>query len=299
MEHIIIDISKPIINHFENTTFAIGRFQALHRGHQHLFREVSRLFPNKKRGVLTFTPDPRDYFFGKIQPKILTREERIEKFRELGIDILVEFVFNDIFAQMTKKAFIETLQTLGIDSIIHGEDFRFGSDQDQSDTTYPQLISIIDFQVDGEKVSSSLMSDFLQRGQIKELNQSLNYSYFVRGNVVRGKQLARKLGFPTANLDVESEKMLPENGVYATRTKIGDQLFSSITHVGPSPTFNRQKQVVETHIIGETLELYDTKITVFFESQIRKVENFSGMSAVRNQLKRDVDAVKQYFDSKN
>lgn len=295
MEHIIIDVTKPITYQAHNIVFAIGRFQALHIGHQHLLSEAKRFFPTRKCGVITFTPDPRDYFSKKVNPKILTYTERLQKFEEIGVEVLIEFVFNETFSQLSKREFLDLMQKMNIDAIVHGQDFHFGNQNDYHHIKSPILHEVSDLQINNTKVASSELAKYLDKGAIRTLNEALNYVYSVTGNVISGRKLARKIGFPTANLNVDAEKILPVSGVYATRTKIDNETYESITHVGPSPTFEHFNQVIETHVFNYHKNLYDKKITVFFYEKIRDVEKFSGIEAVENQIKQDIICVKQYF----
>lgn len=296
MEHIIIDITKPIEYRANNTVFTIGRFQALHKGHRHLINEAKRRFPGRRQGILTFSPDPRDFFLKQVQPKLLTKQERFTMFEALGIDIVIEFVFHESFAKLSQRAFIELMDQLHIDAIVHGQDFRFGAMESADCLKRTMMIAVEDVLLnESEKVSSSVLASYLENGNIEELNKALDYQYAISGSVVQGKQLARKLGFPTANLLIDKEKMLPGNGVYATQTMIDGKYYHSMTHVGPSPTFERQAKIVETHILDENLELYDQVITVFFYKQIRGVQTFDGIEAVQKQLCIDKSVVKQFF----
>lgn len=299
MEHIVIDTSKPLVHHFEDTVFAIGRFQALHRGHQHLLTELTARFPQKRCGVLTFFPDPRDFFSDTVQQKVLTHEERLSKFEQLGIDVVVEFKFDRLFSNMTKIEFVTLLKKLGIETIIHGEDFRFGRLDDERKSKNSMMQAIHDIYVDGMKVSSTQLNRYLQIGAIDQLNSALNYPYFLSGVVTGGDQRARTLGFPTANLIVDAEKMLPSDGVYATQTLYNGSVFQSVTHIGPSPTFHREAKKIETYVFNMDEDLYGETLTIQFYKRIRGVQVFSGVEAVKIQLQHDIEQVKQYFYQEN
>lgn len=281
----------------DHIVFVIGRFQAFHRGHQYLIEQAKALFPTYRVGIITFSPDPRDFFAGSIQQKILTHAERLKKFEASGVDEVIEFTFDDAFSKLTKKAFLQLMKSFQIEHIVHGGDFRFGSVDDHHQVDASILHEIPDLEVANQKISSSELVIVLQSGEIEELNRLLGYTYEVTGNVIQGKQLARQIGFPTANLFIDSEKLLPENGVYATKTSIDDKIYTSITHIGPSPTFDRKEKVVETHIIDRDLLLYGKDITVLFYKKIRGIQTFSGIDAVKQQLIEDVEVVKSFFTS--
>lgn len=299
MEHIVVDITKPLAFQMNDTVFSIGRFQALHLGHQHLIKEAKRLFPNKKQGILTFSPDPRDFFSKNTQPKILTAQERYSKLEQLGIDVVVEFVFNQAFANMTKQSFIELLQQLNIEHVIHGQDFRFGSVEDDSTIKNSMLIAVEDLKVENMRVSSSQMNMYLQAGKIDMLNQSLGYTYSISGHVISGEKIARKLGFPTANVQIPNEKMLPGDGVYITQTYIDGEMFESVTHVGTSPTFQLNEKKIESHILKSIPDIYEKEITIFFLKKIRDVQKFDNIEMVKLQIDNDIEQVKQYFNKEN
>lgn len=299
MEHIIIDTTKPITYRADDIVFVIGRFQALHIGHQHLFVQAKAKFPHRKLGILTFFPDPRDFFSERVHPKILTHAERLAKFEQLGVDVVIEFVFHQAFASMTRQAFITLLESLEIQHIVHGEDFRFGRADDTTHVENTMMQSVGDLYVNHAKVSSSQLNQYVQEGRIDLLNAALNYPYFLSGEVIAGDRRARKLGFPTANVMVDLEKMLPYDGVYATKTVIAGEMFDSVTHIGSSPTFQREKKTIETHIFGMDNDLYGQTLDILFFERIRGVQTFSGVDAVKAQLQRDVEQVKQYFQLKN
>lgn len=299
MEHIRIDITDLPTSKYDDFVFIIGRFQALHRGHQALLMEARKRFPNKKCGVVSFTPDPRDYFAKEQTSKLLTYSERIEKFSELGVEMVIEFEFDEVFSQQSQADFIKVLKQLGILHVIHGEDFQFGHQMKGKVENREVFVPVSDIIVNQQKISSSRLINFLESGAIGQLNEQLGYPFFMRGTVITGEKRARTLGFPTANIEVDLEKKLPSEGVYATRTKIENQMFESVTHVGTSPTFGRQIKVVETHLFNYSGDLYGKTLEIQFFNKVRSVQKFENVEAVRAQIIKDITQIKHYFAQKS
>lgn len=297
MEVIRIDLENTNLPKIANSVFVIGRFQTLHKGHQSLFLEAKQRFPNKQIGVMTFYPDPRDFFTGKQQKKILTYDERLKALEDLGVEIVVEFNFTSYFANLSREEFVNYVTAMGIDTILHGSDFRFGKQgEDEVEIQSTLFHEINDYQISDTKVSSSLLADDLQKGDIETVNLLLGYNYFLNGNVIRGDQIARTLGFPTANISTDSEKLLPGDGVYATKTEIDGKSYYSLTHVGPSPTLGREMICVESHLLSYCGDLYEKDVKVTFFQKIRNVQKFANISEIKAQISRDITEIQRYFN---
>lgn len=297
MEVIRIDLENTNLPQIANSVFVIGRFQTLHKGHQSLLLKAKEHFPNKRLGVMTFYPDPRDFFTKAKQQKLLTYTERLKQLEHLGVEVVVEFTFNAQFANLTRHEFIKRVRAMGIDTIFHGSDFRFGKQGEDDIEIHSELFhEIEDYQISDVKVSSSLLAHDLQKGDIEIVNDLLGYNYFVNGVVINGTKVARTLGFPTANLAIDSEKMLPGSGVYATVSEVDGNCYYSVTHVGPSPTLGREALCVESHLLSYTGNLYQKEMKLTFFQKIRDVQTFANITEIKGQISKDIIKIQRYFN---
>lgn len=290
---------------FQNPIVAIGNFDGVHLGHQDLLKDAVHLAKDHKGVAVayTFRPHPRVVLKPESAPRLLlTYEERLRAFGALGMTLVVEEPFSRSFSNLKPQEFFKKylLEALKPRAITVGYDFAFGKDREGSLEQLSHLcrdsqvqLQIKDaFKLEDEVVSSSQIRRCLESGNIEKVNHLLGYSYFYEGPVIRGDQRGRLLGFPTANL-AGDRKMTPALGVYATLTQIGEARFHSVTNVGMRPTFEKkektyQSAVVETHILGQDMDLYGKTLRVEFIKSIRSEQKFPDISALKAQIEKDV-----------
>lgn len=282
----------------------IGKFDGLHRGHKLLLEQV---LEKKEKGLLavvfTFDPSPAAFFAKKTLKGLTTKEEKRRFFRQLGIDVLVEFPMNDKTAATPPAEFItEILQKkLRAALIVAGTDLSFG-DRGLGDCALLKKyasecgyrVQIIEKVYDGgEEISSTRVRDAVEKGRMEEAARLLGAPYAVMGTVVHGRRIGRTLGFPTVNQIPPVDKLLPPNGVYLSEVECRMGTFRGLTNVGTKPTVEKQENPpmgVETYIYDFDENIYDTFITVRLLSFCRPEQKFASLDALKAQLDHDIEA---------
>ncbi|RKD27737.1 riboflavin kinase / FMN adenylyltransferase [Caminicella sporogenes DSM 14501] len=287
---------------------SIGTFDGLHKGHQILIENLINLSKNKKNKsiVYTFANHPKELTNKNCFPKkIVTNADKIKLFEKMGVDILLLLNFDEFHKNTYAEDFVRDIliNRLNMEAIIVGYDFRFGKNAEGSSELLKKLSKKYNFdinvvmpiKIDNEIVSSTLIRKFLSEGQVEKANNFLGWKYFLRGKVIRGRQLGSKLGFPTANILVDSKLCLPKTGVYITKTYIDNKSYYSITNIGFKPTFNENSYSIETYIINFSENIYDKEIKVEFHKRIRDEMKFDTVKLLCNQIECDIYSVKNFF----
>lgn len=282
----------------------IGKFDGLHRGHKLL---ISQILEAKKDGLLaavfTFDPPPASFFSKKTAKGLTTREEKRRYFRQMGVDVLVEFPLNDRTAATPPAEFIEEIlqKKLHAALVVAGTDLSFG-DRGLGDCAllreYAPLcgyrVRIMDKLYDGgAEISSTRVRAAVEAGRMEEAERLLGAPYAVMGPVVHGRKIGRTLGFPTVNQLPPEEKLLPPNGVYLSEVECRHGIFRGLTNVGIKPTVenNGNPQMgVETYIYDFREDVYDTFITVRLLHFCRPEQKFESLAALKKQLEHDIEA---------
>ncbi len=295
---------KIIENDFsieENSIVFIGNFDGVHRGHTELVKKSLEI-KEKDSGLVTvalsFFPHPKSYLLKEDFKTIFTLEEKAKAFQNLGVDYLKVCNFNDENRNLLPYDFVEKFlfKQLNAKYVVVGSGFNFGRDRSGNLDALKDICKSFGIEVipvdhlpynEDLKISSSVIRSLISKGEIEEANNLLGEPYFTFGTVVCGKQLGRTIGFPTANIDVDVQKLLPPKGVYRTETIIDDKKYKSITNVGVNPTFEATKQVIETHIFDFDNDIYGKKITVLFYEFIRPERKFSCIDELKKQIEED------------
>ncbi|MEW6775565.1 MAG: bifunctional riboflavin kinase/FAD synthetase [Bdellovibrionota bacterium] len=291
------------------TAVAIGSFDGVHMGH----RVICQALIEKAHSLgvssvaYTFDPHPRKVLQGPHATHLLTSfEKKCELLGSVGIDIVVWSEFTREFSEQTPAEFISRylVGKLAIRHIFVGYDSHFAHNREGNFNTLVEMSQRFGFDVtrteailqDGLIVSSTQIRKYLESGEIEHANRFLGWEYAVSGTVVRGDARGKALGFPTANLRADAE-VIPCEGVYATRTRVGERLHPSVTNVGRNPTFHRDAGAtplrVETHLIDYSGDLYGLPIEVAFVGRIRGETRFPGPDALKAQIARDVAAARE------
>ncbi|MCD6345922.1 MAG: riboflavin biosynthesis protein RibF, partial [Bacteroidales bacterium] len=263
------NISEPS---FDKVAVTVGVFDGLHLGHQRLLTKLD--IEAKRLGVpalvVTFWPHPRLFFHkgDKHFKLLMSLEEKKLKMQELGVKHLLVLPFDQEMADVTGREFIEKFMfgNLHMCHLILGDDHRFGKDRDGS---YDLVVDIannkgfgltrLETIVDGSsRISSTFIRSCLVAGDLSSANKLLGYPYFILGNVIRGNQLGRRIGFPTANLDCgEMHKQVPQEGVYAVRVELQGREYPGMLNIGTRPTVeNYGKKSIEVHLFDINEGLY-------------------------------------------
>lgn len=287
----------------------IGFFDGVHCGHRYL---IGRVIDEARADglasmVITFARHPRQVIDTHYVPRLLsTPEMKIERLAETGIDRCTVLDFDRRMAALTAREFmIHILSSrLNVRKLIIGYDNRFGHDRSESIDDYCaygrtlgiEVVKSCGITVDGIRVSSSVIRNAIERGDLTEANRCLGYAYTLSAHVSHGFRNGHRLGFPTANLDMDEVcQLLPQIGVYATRVRIEGEceLHSAMTSVGTRPTFDGTRLSVETYILDFDADLYGRKLEVAFLKRIRGEKKFADLQQLRAQMADDERCIRE------
>lgn len=285
----------------------IGVFDGVHKGHQHLIRRLVTEARSAGRlaVALTFHPHP-DVVFGRASGRyyLTTPDQRAAELGKLGIDYVVTQTFDDAFRQIRAAAYVDTLlERLKLASLWVGEDFAMGYKREgnidflraqSSDKGFTlEVLDLVESADD--RISSTSIREALAAGEVEAARGWLGRGYRVAGEVIHGEKRGHKIGFPTANIDVWREQIIPANGVYACRVRLGDERFMAVTNIGVRPTFDGQSVTVEAHLLDFDRDIYGEHLEVSFETRLRGEQRFDGIDALIAQINRDVEAGRSYL----
>ena len=285
----------------EEFCLSVGVFDGLHLGHQYLLGKLLEVADDKgyTPGVITFKHHPQTILYPqKAVPQLTTLEKRIRLLREFGINYVFPIDFNLIIARMSAYDFLEEIcEQINLKSLIIGSDFALGRGRQGTAKVLQQLGVELGFAVDvvGQKtaqdsnISSSNIRNLLKKGNLDQANSLLGRYYSIEGEVERGEGVGGTLGYPTANMSIPENCLVPMDGIYATVSLLDGRRYNSITSIGERPTFEfaDQKHVVETYIIDFNEDLYGKVIETFFIEWIRGQEIFASKDALIAQMKVD------------
>ena len=290
---------------FKNAVITTGAFDGVHIGHQEIISRMKQIALEMKGEtvIVTFHPHPRKVISsipGEIK-QLTSLEERIELLTQSGIDHLVVVNFDYAFSNLTADAYVKTFlfDHFHPHTILVGYDHRFGNGRNGNFELLQKFGNELGFKVEqihekiisDEIVSSTHIRNYILEHQIEKANALLGYPYLFDGFVVRGNQIGRTIGFPTANLHINNEeKIIPSNGVYAVKVKgkcLGDTIYNGMMNIGIRPTVDGQKKVIEVHILDFDQDIYEQNLTVMVHEYIRGEVKFDGLEALKAQLAKD------------
>lgn len=281
---------------YEKSACAFGYFDGFHKGHQTLLNKVIEIADNKglKKSVFTFNQSPKDYLKESKESHLLSLDDKINYLEGLGFDYMYIFSFNSVTLQLTPAQFIkEYIIKLRIVDVICGYDYHFGNNAsgDYRDLKqYPQFFSvhIIDKVKDeSKKISSTRIKLLLEDGRIEEVNQILDRNYGFKGRVIRGRQIGRTIGFPTANIETNSYK-LPKRGVYGGYATVDNVRYKCMINIGYNPTFSSLDHLsLEAHLLNFDQDIYGELVKIEFCFFIRNETKFTNKEELINQLNED------------
>jgi riboflavin kinase/FMN adenylyltransferase len=282
----------------------IGIFDGVHAGHRFILDELVQ--KAKKHGgesvVVTLWPHPRLILDTDIQNfKLLhTREEKIRELEHSGIDQLVFVPFDKEIASFTACEFVQNylVDRLGVELLLVGYDNRFGRDRKGDPDGLALCASqnkfriekLPEFNPEFGKVSSTLIREAIQQGELEQAERMLGYHYYLSGSIVEGNHLGRQMGFPTANIHPNNPyKLIPMNGVYAIRMELRGKLYNGMLNIGFRPTIDSSSAVktIEAHLFDVSGDFYDEPVVIHFVKRVRDEMKFSGLEALKQQLEKD------------
>ena len=285
---------------------AIGKFDGLHLGHRKLLSEILRQKEDGlKAAVFTFDPSPEVFFGMNPARELSTNEEKRDLFREIGIDILVEFPFNKETAAITPEDFVIDILCgrMNAKYVAAGTDLSFGSMGKGNFTMLSSLARHMGFETckidkierNGKVISSTLIRELVEEGNMEEAAACLGAPYKITGKIVHGRALGRRIGIPTLNQMPPTDKLLPPFGVYYSEVKADGRIFKGITNIGIKPTVTNDNQVtVETSLYDFSGDLYGETAEVSLLTFRRPEMRFSGVSELKKTMEKDIRAGEIY-----
>jgi riboflavin kinase/FMN adenylyltransferase len=278
-----------------------GTFDGVHLGHQKILNRVIEL--SKKNGtqsvLITFHPHPRSIIQGVRDLYLLTTiEEKIEILEAIGLDHLLIIPFNREFSELSSTEFIQKIlvDTIGTGKLVIGYDHRFGKNREGGFDYLKSNAQQFGFEIEeisrqdleNVGISSSKTRSALLDGDVFLAQEYLGRAYHLSGTVVKGKQIGRTIGFPTANIQlIESEKLVPANGVYAVTVNYDNAVFGGVLNIGNRPTVDGILRTIEVNIFDFDKEIYGEKLSVNFVKRIRNEVKFENLEALKKQIERD------------
>lgn len=297
----------------KNTCVTLGKFDGIHRGHQLL---IDRLGEQKglSRVMFTFNFHPMNLFSGREQELIFTEAERREYLERRGdIDVLISYPFDRETASMSPRDFVESILVKKLDAkvIVVGVDFCFGKDRAGDVALLNELSGEYGFTViacekvceGSEIIGSTLIRKEIEQGNLEKAALLLGRSYSVLGDISHGRQIGRKLSFPTANLVPDSGKLLPANGVYFSlmhvRKNGTEELHRCVSNVGINPTVSEgednPRKVLESFVLDGDVDLYGCEVLIELLRFRRSERKFDSLEQLKAQIQEDSEAARSFF----
>jgi riboflavin kinase / FMN adenylyltransferase len=284
---------------------AIGNFDGVHLGH----RAILKAAIDRARAAggtafaLTFDPLPAKLLVPARAPRlILTPEDKLEMLRLSGIDGVIVLNFTRELSLLPPHDFVRDYLCgkIGVREVVVGQNFRFGHNRTGNPSVIAELGRELGFdtavvgpvQVDGIEVSSTKVREAIMTGDLGAAARLLGRYHFLSGPVVRGRERGRTIGFPTANVAVETE-CIPPDGVYATRVILDDGAYPSITNIGMRPTFSETARSIEAHLFGFTRDIYGQRIKLELIGRVRAERKFKSADALKAQIALDIVRVRE------
>ena len=292
----------------KKSIITIGTFDGVHLGHRLIFSRLNEIAKkkNKDSTLLTFSPHPRHVLYPDDQDmKLLnTLDEKKTLLEELGIDNLIVHKFTKKFSRIKSSNFIRDIlvEKLKVHTLIIGYNHHFGRNREGSFDELISLAKLYDFNIEiitpqnyeDVAVSSTKIRQLIKKGDIEKANNYLGQAYFINGEVITGNRIGNSLGFPTANILIKNRwKLLPIDGVYAVKVKLGRNLFNGMMNIGKNPTVDGENKSLEVNIFNFSSDIYGKKVKINFVKRVRDEKKFKSIHALQRQLEIDKKKVQQ------
>jgi riboflavin kinase/FMN adenylyltransferase len=294
----------------QDAVMSIGNFDGVHVGHQAVLRHVVDRARElgTTAAAMTLEPHPVKLLRPSQAPRLVTTlDQRLQLIERTGIESTLVVPFTHRFARMDALAFIQDIlvDTLRVREVYIGANFRFGADRGGDVDLLHVMGRKLGFvaagapvvEVDGEVVSSTRVRRTIAGGEVEQAARLLGRAIYVDGNVLEGKRLGRKLGFPTLNVECDNE-LYPENGVYVTAVHIPSfgRTFTSVTNVGVRPTvYENSVTTIESHLLDFSADVYRERVRLYFLTRIRHEQSFPNTMQLMAQISEDVKVAREWF----
>jgi riboflavin kinase/FMN adenylyltransferase len=309
--HNLLDIPRDR-DGFPPIGLTIGNFDGVHIGHRELLGKIKTKCHSKNLlfVVVTFVPHPQKI----LQPDkdrflINSYEQRRSLLQQIGVDILIEMKFTRDFSTLKPQEFLSkyVLSYPNLKDFYLGYDFAFGANKEGdhdlvNSICHPRGVEVeiqTKFEFHGKVISSSLIRERLLSGEIDQVQNILERPFYLEGVVIKGAGRGKKIGFPTANIQVSQDLIIPQKGVYITRTVYKGMTYQSVTNIGNNPTFKDGHQIhIETNLFDFNMDIYGETLEIQFLYKLRDEKKFPTVNDLINQIKADVDSAKEYLSIK-
>lgn len=293
---------------FKSPVLTLGTFDGVHIGHQAIIRQLveDAKAAGKESVLFTFHPHPRMVIYPESHSVRLidSVEEKLDKLAKLGLDTVILYPFTKEFSRLTAMEFVRDIlvNTIGVSEMRVGYDHHFGKNRQGSFAELQELGTLYGFTVketqavqhDEVSVSSTKIRNAVLEGNVALACDYMQHPFQISGEVVHGKKLGRTIGFPTANVGVDSDsKLLPKNGVYSARVWHDNRRYDGVMNIGVKPTVSGANEVtVEVFIFDFDLEIYGDHIRIECIDRLRDEQKFDSLDSLKTQLKNDVEMAK-------
>lgn len=284
----------------ENGTFiALGSFDGIHLGHLSLIEKIVELSKdnNAESVVYTFLEHPRKFLCGEDSVKLLTNyETKCNIMNSYDVDCIFFEDFNEEYMKKSPEQFVEYLSNkFNVKGIVVGFNYKFGHKNKGDIRILERLQEVYNyklyvmkpFKFQDKAISSTRIRDEINKGKIENANCMLGRIYMLEGEVVHGRQIGRKIGFPTANMKYDTNMIIPKDGVYYTNVCVNNKVYRGITSIGFNPTVNGEKMTIETNILDFNKDIYGQNIKVYFVKKIRDNKKFDSIEQLKEELTRN------------
>ena len=302
-----LDTETPFTK--DSLCLTIGNFDGFHNGHQEILKTLKKISIDKKllSAVMSFDPHPRSFFNKDVNNfNIYTKKDKLNFLKDFGIDIYINFAFDKKLSEYSSNEFIDKIliNKLNIKNLIVGSDFKFGKDREGNVDILNSFSKIYNYEINlvnavniknkKEKYSSSLIRKDIEDGNFENVSKSLGRYWHMTGKIVEGQKKARKINFPTANMEPDNH-ILPKKGVYCVEVVYSGKKYFGISNFGVRPTVDGSKLLLETHIFNFDEEIYGNELTVRFLTFIRSEQKFGNFDLLTEQIKKDIETAKDYL----
>ncbi|MHC1750529.1 MAG: bifunctional riboflavin kinase/FAD synthetase [Cellulosilyticaceae bacterium] len=301
------------ITQMQKSIVVLGNFDGVHLGHQKLFEVAKQKAKQTEFQIvaLSFYPHPTWVVGNNPKPLLMSRRDRKNKINSVGVDVFIEYPFDEVFAAISADDFFKNIliDALKAEVVIVGSNYYFGKNK-QGDIHYMtrlgeqygvEVCIVNTVKCNGQDISSTHIRQLVVDGQIEEVNNLLGHPYTIIGNVIHGKKLGRTIGFPTINVIADPQRAYPPNGVYATIVKVYNKHYMGITNIGVNPTVNGKHKIIETYIMDFDKSIYGEEVEICFYTFIRHEQKFPSIEALALELEKNKIVARRYlknqFDS--
>ncbi|AUC16826.1 riboflavin biosynthesis protein RibF [Tenacibaculum sp. SZ-18] len=295
----------------QETYVTIGTFDGVHIGHQKIVKDLVKQAAenSKKSALLTFFPHPRMVLQKDVSIELInTINERIDLLEKTGLDYLIIHPFSKEFSRLSAMEFVRDIlvNQLRVSKLIIGYDHHFGKNREGNIEQLTEYSHMFNFEVqeipaqdiDSVSVSSTKIRKALKEGSLKTANNYLGYNFTIKGTVVDGKKIGKKIGFPTANIQVkENYKLIPKSGVYIIQSIIHNKRVFGMMNIGNRPTVDGNNQTIEVNYFNFNENIYGKSIEIELLYFLREEEKFESLEKLTSQLKQDKIASLQYIQN--